>query len=61
MATPRMDITSLISGRWTIAILIGLTIESPGEHDGNPSHGRGVRAMTPTVGAEGLEPPTFAL
>jgi len=34
----------------------GLTIEDRGEHDGNPSEGRGVRAMTPTVEAKGLEP-----
>jgi site-specific DNA recombinase len=34
----------------------GLTIENRGEHDGNPSQGRGVRAMTPAVEAKGLEP-----
>ncbi len=39
----------------------GLTVEVAGEHGGTPSkgaQGRGVRAMTPMVGAEGLEPPT---
>ena len=37
----------------------GLVIGDTGEHDGNPSQStqrRGVRAMTPTVGTEGLEP-----
>ena len=38
----------------------GLTIENRGERDGNPSQGRGVRAMTPAVGTEGLEPSLWA-
>jgi len=37
----------------------GLSIEDTGGHDGNPSQGRGVRAMTPTVEARGLEPPNL--
>jgi site-specific DNA recombinase len=34
----------------------GLTIEDRGKHDEHPSQERGVRAMTPTVEAKGLEP-----
>jgi hypothetical protein len=34
----------------------GLVVGDTGEHGEHPSEGRGVRAMTPTVGAEGVEP-----
>lgn len=42
----------------------GLVIGDTSEHDGNPSQStqrRGVRAMTPTVGAGGLEPSISAV
>ncbi len=33
----------------------------PGDNSETPSDGTGFRAMTPTVGAKGLEPPTSAV
>jgi len=39
----------------------GLTIENRGENDGNPSQGRGVRAMTPTVEVAGVEPASLGI
>jgi site-specific DNA recombinase len=39
----------------------GLVIGDTGENDEHPSQGRGVRAMTPTVGRRGLEPRTRSL